>query len=862
MGSRDNSWVVIKYGGTSVATVEHWQRIARTIGRLTERRRVWVVASALSGVSDALDAAIKQALDGEPSTSVDEIRRLHRQFCADLGLETERESPVEILLRQAEDWLDGIRLTREVSPRLAARIMAVGELASTRLGALALARCGVDAHWVDARELLRATPRPAESDHDRYLEAHVRDERNPGPAEELAGAAGVVLTQGFIARNDSGETCLLGRGGSDVSASLFAALLGAEELQIWTDVPGMFTADPRRVPTARLIRSIGYREARELAATGARVLHPRCLGPVARAGIPLSVCSDQAPDTGTRVGASDEQHPAVTAVTSRQGVTLITLSTMDMWEAPGFLARAFAPFDELGISIDLVATSQSAVSMTLDRVPGGVGGPAFSRLLSRLEEIGKVEVIHPCGVVSVVGRRIRAVLPALGAAMEVFSERPVHLVSDSSEDLNLSFVVEEDQASTLVGRLHERLFSAQEENPRFGPTWESLVHDRGGVRGDAPWWRERAAELTGLVDDGAARFIYHLPTIVERARRLRNGLPSVGRVYYSMKANPHEAILRALAAEGLGLECVSAAEVQLARALVGDAIPLLFTPNFCPMEEYRVALDAGAEVIVDGPEPLERQPDSFRGVAIGVRIDPGRGLGHHTKVWTAGARAKFGHPKGDLRRLVQAATTAGARIVGLHAHVGSGILDPAAWGRTAIELQSLLTDLPEVRWIDLGGGLGVPERPGQKPLDLGAMEQGLQAFRRAHPTVELRIEPGRFLVSEAGVLLAPVTQVREKNGVRFAGLATGMNSLLRPALYGAWHTIHNLTRLDASNSGYWNVVGPICETSDVLGVDRLLPDTHPGDVLLIENAGAYGAVMSSRYNLREPAAEVVLDATG
>ena len=126
-------------------------------------------------------------------------------------------------------------------------------------------------------------------------------------------------------------------------------------------------------------------------------------------------------------------------------------------------------------------------------------------------------------------------------------------------------------------------------------------------------------------------------------------------------------------------------------------------------------------------------------------------------------------------------------------------------------------------------------------------------------SVKIRIEPGRFLVSKAGVLLAPVTQVRGKHDVRFIGVATGMNSFLRPALYGAWHGIHNLSRLDAPQTGYWNVVGPICETSDVLGTDRLLPDTQPGDVLLIENAGAYGASMASRYNLREPAEEIVLE---
>ena len=146
---------------------------------------------------------------------------------------------------------------------------------------------------------------------------------------------------------------------------------------------GLFTADPHLVPTARLIRRIGYREAQELAAMGAKVLHPRCLEPVASAGIPLSIhCTEDPDKEGTRIEAAVRDHPAVTAVTCRTGVTLLSLSTLAMWGAPGFLARLFAPFEELGISIDLVATSQSTITLTLDKLPGGFQGTAFGRLVA------------------------------------------------------------------------------------------------------------------------------------------------------------------------------------------------------------------------------------------------------------------------------------------------------------------------------------------------------------------------------------------------------------------------------------------------------------------------------------------------
>jgi len=852
-------WVVLKFGGTSVASAECWARIAARARALLPEHRVWIVASAAAGVSNALEAAVREALAGGKREGLAAVRRIHAELARDVGLAAAERGPAEEIIDDVASRLDGIGLTGEASPRLQARIMAAGELALTRLGIGALARSGVTARWVDARELL--VSRPRRSEHRQYLEAEVVPARRPEAIDAAAGASDVVLTQGFIAHTPERHTCLLGRGGSDTSAALFAALAGAARLEIWSDVPGLFTADPRLVPTARLIRRIGYREAREIAAMGARVLHPRCLEPVAWAGIPLALRSTQDPEQeGTWVEATGEDHPAVTAVTCRTGVTLLTLSTLAMWEAPGFLARAFAPFEEFEISIDLVATSQSAISVTLDRIPGGVRGAALAGLIERLESMGRVEVVHPCAVVSVVGRRIRAVLHELGPAMDVFQERPVHLVSDSSEDLNLSFVVDEDHTTALVVRLHDRLFPAEAGDPRLGPTWEVLEGVRRRDERPAAWWRAERGRLGALVADGQARYVYHLPSVERSARLLAAELTSIDRLYYSMKANSHPRILETLAAAGWGIECVSAPEVERAREVLGPRVPLLFTPNFCALSEYALALERGAEVTLDGPEPLRLAPRTFAGVAIAARIDPGRGLGHHSKVATAGARAKFGQPREEVQALIETAAAAGARIAGLHAHAGSGILDPDAWARTARALRPLLALLPDVAWLDLGGGLGVVERPGQHDLDLREVERRLAEARgELERPVKLRLEPGRFLVSEAGVLVAPVTQVRRKGGVRFVGVATGMNSLIRPALYGAWHGIHNLSRLDQPPAGYWNVVGPICESGDVLGTDRLLPETEPGDVLLIENAGAYGATMASRYNLREPAAEVILE---
>jgi diaminopimelate decarboxylase/aspartate kinase len=433
------------------------------------------------------------------------------------------------------------------------------------------------------------------------------------------------------------------------------------------------------------------------------------------------------------------------------------------------------------------------------------------------------------------------------------------MMTDSSEDLNLSFVLDESDASTVVEKLHTRLFAARGNDPRLGPTWDMLrgTAPRSGAPGRV-WWRDRVDALRKVAQDGPA-YVYHIPTVIERAERLRRSLSPVGRFYYAMKANAHPRILEAVAECGFGLECVSAAEVRRVREVLGDACPVLFTPNFCPLEEYAIAFEAGAEVVLDGPAVLDHAPGLFKGRAVGLRIDPGRGHGHHEKVRTAGSRSKFGHPLAHVEALREAAERASVRVTGLHAHVGSGILDPDAWRRTGDALREAMPVFPETAWLNVGGGLGVPEVTGGPELDLDVLRTGLSLLREAAGPVEIRMEPGRYLVSEAGVLLARVTQVREKDGVRFAGLETGMNSLIRPALYGAWHSIHNLDRLDDPATAYWQIVGPICETGDILGHDRWISDPRPGDVMLIENGGAYGAVMSSRYNLREPAREVILD---
>lgn len=374
-----------------------------------------------------------------------------------------------------------------------------------------------------------------------------------------------------------------------------------------------------------------------------------------------------------------------------------------------------------------------------------------------------------------------------------------------------------------------------------------------------PWWRSRREALLALLGDLDCAYAYHLPTITARARELR-AMRSIARVLYALKANPHPEVLRTVEAAGCGFECVSRGEVER----VFESAPgvtrerILFTPNFAPRAEYRWALEAGIRVTVDNLFVLRRWAALFGGREILLRLDVSGGHGHHEKVRTGGLHSKFGVPPEEFADLPAAVAACGARVVGLHAHGGSGNFDLAGWLEPARVLARSAAAFPGAHILNLGGGLGVPERAGQEPLDLAALDAGLAGLKATHPSFELWLEPGRFLVADAGVLLARVTQTKGKGDKRYVGVATGMNSLIRPALYGAWHEIANLTRLTEPATETCTVVGPICESGDELGRDRRLPRCEEGDVLLIAQAGAYGRAMASHYNLRAPAPELMV----
>ena len=859
--SKENDWIVLKFGGTSVSTKDNWQNIVSVVKeRRSEGFSVCLVHSALSGVSNMLEAIIDRASEGNFEDQVEAIKEKHYQLGQELDV------PVDELLeddfRELEQIVKGIELIGEASYRVQARLLAMGELMATKLGAAYLQDQLGQGQWIDARECIKTVAQKNASERSRIISAVSNTEYDREVADAVNSGEPLVVTQGFIGSDSDNKTVILGRGGSDVSAAYFAAKIGAERLEVWTDVPGMFSANPHLVPSARLLNHLSYEEAQEIATNGANILHPRSIMPARKHNIPIHVRCTQKPELPGTVISSDasDDEALVKAIAVRDDVILVSMDSLGMWQQVGFLADTFEVFKQYGLSIDLVSTSQSNVTVSLDPGLNDHFQDIRDQFVDDLKEYCKVEVIESVSAVSLLGRRIRTILHQLGSAFEVFQEHQVYLVSQAANDLNFTFVVESEQADRLVRQLHEQVILHSGDQESFGPTWPQLMDKEKQKETDEhAWWRDKQQQLLEIAEESGPSYVYDLDTI-ERYAGLITDLEAVDRPLYAMKANANRDVLKRFRKLGLGFECVSIGEVKKILDLFPDIDPkeILFTPNFAPKSEYAEGLDLGINVTLDNIYPLREWPEVFEGQEVFLRIDPGHGHGHHKHVKTGGIHSKFGIPRFEMPEVSELVHELDITVKGLHAHIGSGIKDPQSWKDTAVILHEVAQELGGVDVLDLGGGFGIQENETQAVLDLGEVNDSLKQFKDAHPEYDIWVEPGRFLVATSGVLLARVTQLKGKGKVRYVGVETGMNSFIRPALYGARHTIVNLSKLDKPTDQTVNIVGPICESGDKLGIDRMFPESDEGDVILLANAGAYGQVMCSNYNLREPAGEVVI----
>ncbi len=445
----------MKFGGTSVGDVAAFERVFHIVSTQIERRPV-VVVSAMTKVTDALLAAFEIAKKGDFAEAIATLEphferhvEVSLQFIPD-GHPNAFNGELEFARGELADLL--IRVSRRSLPlsMLKDAVVSYGEQLSSRLLAEVLKAKGLNTRQVDSRRLIVTD--------DEYGAAQpLIDDTNELVKLELLpviAAGEVPIMGGFIAANRGGETTTLGRGGSDYSAALIAAALGASELQIWTDVTGVMTCDPRICDSAKTIPVLSYEEAAELAYFGAKVLHPKTIKPAVDNSIPVRVCNTFEPnEIGTMVLADSAEAPnKIKSIAHKKNITILRISSARMLGSYGFMSAVFQVFERFRTVIDVISTSEVSIALTLDNTA------EIDKIVTELERLGDVEVDPGYAVICVVGEGLRA---STGLASTVFStinDINVALISHGASSVNLTFVVKEEFVADVIKRLHKELF--------------------------------------------------------------------------------------------------------------------------------------------------------------------------------------------------------------------------------------------------------------------------------------------------------------------------------------------------------------------------------------------------------------------
>ncbi len=462
--------VVLKFGGTSVADAAAFERVAAIVRERSDAAAV-VVVSAMAGMTDALVAAARRAAVGEPAEAFadlePQIRRHHEVAKALLpaGVAGAQVALVDAAAAELRELLDRLAPGSEDRAALDDRVVAYGEQLSGNLLFAVLAERDVAAQYVDPRRCIATDDRHGRADPIlSETERRTRAELAPLLAQRIVPVLG-----GFIGASPAGATTTLGRGGSDYTASLLGAALGAREIQVWTDVPGVLTADPRIVADARTIPVLSYDEAAELSYFGAKVLHPKTMRPARNRGIPVRILSSLAPDLpGTLVTGDAHIWPGtVKAIAHRTGITVVQVTSGRMLGAHGFLRALFEVFDRHQTSVDVVATSEVSVSLTVE------DDGSLPRIVEELRRLGEVAVEPHRTIVCIVGEGLRT---TPGIAARVFRTIPdinVSLISQGASLVNLTFVIDEPQVRDAVVRLHAALL--EDGGPREVPPLRTVA---------------------------------------------------------------------------------------------------------------------------------------------------------------------------------------------------------------------------------------------------------------------------------------------------------------------------------------------------------------------------------------------------
>ena len=451
--------IVMKFGGTSVESAAALRRVVEIVRAHLERRPV-VVVSAMGKTTNGLLAVASEAARGRRAQALQrlaELRRFHLAEGLAPAAEAERaelEQLIEEHFRELAELVGGLSVLGELTPRSLDAVASYGERLSSRILAAALRGAGVPAEAVDARRLIVTDRR-----HTQAAPLYAQTYGRLASAIPPLARDRVVVLGGFIGATEDGVTTTLGRGGSDFTASLVGAGLEAEEIQIWTDVDGMLTADPNLVPEARRVKTISFAEAAELAYFGAKVLHPATVLPAVEKNIPVLILNSRRPEApGTRIVAETVacSNP-VKSIACKRRITVVDVHSTRMLMAYGFLRRIFEVFDQCETPVDLLATSEVSVSLTIDSTE------RLEEICARLREFAQVGVEQGQAILCLVGDNIRYTPGIAARAFGALSDVNVRMISQGASLRNLSLVVSEQDAPRAVQALHREFF--QELDP-------------------------------------------------------------------------------------------------------------------------------------------------------------------------------------------------------------------------------------------------------------------------------------------------------------------------------------------------------------------------------------------------------------
>jgi aspartate kinase len=445
---------IMKFGGTSVEDSEAFRNVARIV-KTAAPGRIVVVVSAIGGFTDALLSSVECANDGDAraaTRSLEQDLERHRTIANQL-LGAEARVRLEAALADARDQIKELHKIVAAHPSTQAplrdEIVAFGELLSSQLLTAVLRENGIAARYVDSRRVIK-------TDESYGGAAPLAETTTATQAalRPLIEAGEIPVVGGFIASTAKGATTTLGRGGSDYSAAIIGAALDAREIQIWTDVSGVLTADPGIVPTARTIPVLSYQEAAELAYFGAKVLHPKTIQPAMDRKIPVRVCNSRLPqESGTLIVTESEAAPqTIKAIAHKSGITTVQITSARMLGAHGFLRALFEVFGRHQTAVDVVTTSEVSVSLSID------DASALPELIQDLEQLGAVEVEEHRTIVSVVGEGLRGTPGIAARVFSTISDINVSMISVGASSVNLTFMVDDARAQETIVRLHRAYF--------------------------------------------------------------------------------------------------------------------------------------------------------------------------------------------------------------------------------------------------------------------------------------------------------------------------------------------------------------------------------------------------------------------